>query len=412
MRSRSTRHSTTPGQRADGSGTGVLRLTRFYLDTSGSAAQKTLYWQRDTNASGGFDSADRKIVLARNVVNTSVPEHGVAHPALHLRLPGRLRGLHHRHDHRDGRPGQDHLRRDPPDRGREPRSHPHPRGPPDHRPSAQRPPGLRRSTMRRHSSESGAALILLLGIVATLADPRRDRGLRAGQPAGSDRGRPRTTTSPSTTPRPASTAPSWRCARPTWPAASASFSPATLTAAYDATYPSGSRPPLTIKVYDNQATVNEAITWDKGGPTAPSTPDGKLWVEASATYNGKTSGISTLVGQVNSTGSLSLPAAAIYTDGNVAFTEAAVTPSASSTPTPPAPPGSRTRTRTPPSTRAATSRATGAPTFRPQRRCRPPCRSGPTAPSTTPSSGSIPPWPGPGACLRSAPCCRRRPSTR
>jgi prepilin-type N-terminal cleavage/methylation domain-containing protein len=69
-----------PGQRADGSGTGVLRLTRFYLDTSGGAAQKTLYWQRDTNASGGFDSADRKIVLARNVVNTGVPSTGSPTP--------------------------------------------------------------------------------------------------------------------------------------------------------------------------------------------------------------------------------------------------------------------------------------------------------------------------------------------
>ncbi len=62
-----------PLQRSDGSGTGALRLTRIYLDTSGAAVQKTLYWQRDTNASGGFDSADRKMVLARNVVNTSVP---------------------------------------------------------------------------------------------------------------------------------------------------------------------------------------------------------------------------------------------------------------------------------------------------------------------------------------------------
>jgi prepilin-type N-terminal cleavage/methylation domain-containing protein len=69
-----------PGQRADGSGTGVLRRTRFYLDTSGSAAQKTLYWQRDTNASGSFDSSDRKIVLARDVVNTGVPSTGSPTP--------------------------------------------------------------------------------------------------------------------------------------------------------------------------------------------------------------------------------------------------------------------------------------------------------------------------------------------
>jgi hypothetical protein len=70
----------SPGARADGSGMGALRLTRIYLDTSGSAAQKTLYWQRDTNASGGFDGADRKIVLARDVVNTSVPSTGSPTP--------------------------------------------------------------------------------------------------------------------------------------------------------------------------------------------------------------------------------------------------------------------------------------------------------------------------------------------
>jgi len=69
-----------PLQRSDGSGTGALRLTRIYLDTSGSAAQKMLYWQRDTNGSGGFDSADRKMVLARNVVNTSVPSTGSPTP--------------------------------------------------------------------------------------------------------------------------------------------------------------------------------------------------------------------------------------------------------------------------------------------------------------------------------------------
>jgi hypothetical protein len=105
-----------------------------------------------------------------------------------------------------------------------------------------------------------------------------------------------------------------------WPAASASFAQATLTAAYDATYPSGSRPPLTIRVYDNQGTINEAITWDRGGPASATTPDGKLWVEALVVYGSKTSRVGTLVGQVNSTGSFSMPAAAIYTDAKVAFT--------------------------------------------------------------------------------------------
>lgn len=60
------------GVRADGSGTGALRLTRIYLDTGGTTPQKTLYWQRDTNGSGSFDSADHKMVLASDVVNNSI----------------------------------------------------------------------------------------------------------------------------------------------------------------------------------------------------------------------------------------------------------------------------------------------------------------------------------------------------
>jgi type II secretory pathway pseudopilin PulG len=61
------------GTKADGTGIGVLRLTRYYLDTSGSTPQKTLCWQRDTNNSGTFDAADRKVILARAVVNMSIP---------------------------------------------------------------------------------------------------------------------------------------------------------------------------------------------------------------------------------------------------------------------------------------------------------------------------------------------------
>ena len=60
--------------RSKGNGTDALRLTRFKLDTSGSTAQKTLYWQRDTNASGTFDVGDRKVVLAKGVVNPSIAD--------------------------------------------------------------------------------------------------------------------------------------------------------------------------------------------------------------------------------------------------------------------------------------------------------------------------------------------------
>jgi hypothetical protein len=52
-------------------GRGQLRLTAIWLDTSGTKPQKTLWWQRDTNGSGSFDSGDRKVKLATNVVNTA-----------------------------------------------------------------------------------------------------------------------------------------------------------------------------------------------------------------------------------------------------------------------------------------------------------------------------------------------------
>jgi len=55
----------------DGSGLTALRLTQLELDTGGSAAQKTLYWRKDTDNDGTFD---RSMVLATNVVNTVVAD--------------------------------------------------------------------------------------------------------------------------------------------------------------------------------------------------------------------------------------------------------------------------------------------------------------------------------------------------
>jgi prepilin-type N-terminal cleavage/methylation domain-containing protein len=62
-----------PGAASDGTGTGVLKPTRLYLDTSGSTLQKTLFWQRDTDGVAGWTSGDRKFILAKNVVNSSIP---------------------------------------------------------------------------------------------------------------------------------------------------------------------------------------------------------------------------------------------------------------------------------------------------------------------------------------------------
>ena len=103
-----------------------------------------------------------------------------------------------------------------------------------------------------------------------------------------------------------------------WPSSGGAFSASTLAAAYNNTYPSG--PTATIIVYDNQNPINTAITWDKGSPTSASTPDGRLWVQASVTSQGKTASLRELVGQVNSTGTFQVPPAAIYTNGSVNFT--------------------------------------------------------------------------------------------
>jgi prepilin-type N-terminal cleavage/methylation domain-containing protein len=62
-----------PGTAADGTGTGNLRLTRIYLNTTSG----TLYWQRDTNGSGTWGSGDRTIVLATGVLNNSTANSNV-----------------------------------------------------------------------------------------------------------------------------------------------------------------------------------------------------------------------------------------------------------------------------------------------------------------------------------------------
>ena len=53
-------------------GRGQLLLTAIWLDTQGSQAQKTLWWERDTSGNGLGDPGNRKIKLATNVVNTAL----------------------------------------------------------------------------------------------------------------------------------------------------------------------------------------------------------------------------------------------------------------------------------------------------------------------------------------------------
>ena len=78
---------------ADGSGVAAsaVRLTRIYLDTSTvppapwNPQGRTLYLLRDMNGNGTLtDSADLKVLLARNVVNTVIadPTNGTSYTAL------------------------------------------------------------------------------------------------------------------------------------------------------------------------------------------------------------------------------------------------------------------------------------------------------------------------------------------
>ena len=60
------------GTASDGSGVGTVLLTRVYL--GGTAPYQTLYWQRDTDKNGAFDTGDRTMVLATNVVNNSITD--------------------------------------------------------------------------------------------------------------------------------------------------------------------------------------------------------------------------------------------------------------------------------------------------------------------------------------------------
>ena len=61
----------TPSPGTTDSGEAAVLPTAIILDTSGTAAQKTLWWVRDTNNDGKFDAGDKAIKLATNVVNTA-----------------------------------------------------------------------------------------------------------------------------------------------------------------------------------------------------------------------------------------------------------------------------------------------------------------------------------------------------
>ena len=91
-----------------------------------------------------------------------------------------------------------------------------------------------------------------------------------------------------------------------------------LQTAFDGAFPDGAD--VTYRVYDNLATVDYDVKWDQGGPTAPTTPDHRVWVEASVTYpagSGKTTRTRCLVEQTSVPFAEALPKAVTYSDTGI-----------------------------------------------------------------------------------------------
>ena len=172
--------------------------------------------------------------------------------------------------------------------------------------------------MQRYARQSGATLILLLVIVATLAILAMALvSVLVNQEGATLRERARKTTTyyaeaalddaiTLAKTRTISTTAEW-------------LSPTDLAAAFSsAGFPAGAT--ITYLVYDNLNPVNYTIKWDKGSPTSATTPDGMVWVEATVTYQGKTTRMRVLMRQAKSTSVTSFPRAVLYSDTGISMT--------------------------------------------------------------------------------------------
>ncbi len=169
--------------------------------------------------------------------------------------------------------------------------------------------------MHRHTSQRGAALILLLGITATLAilastlvfvlmnqqratasDRSSKRSLYAAEAALDS------AVAFAKVEKLMSTTAEW-------------LTPADLAAYFADKFPHSAT--VTYRVYDNLATVNYDIKWDQGGPSAATTPDNRMWVEATVIYQGKTTRTRVLVQQTREPFAAALPKAVTYSDTGI-----------------------------------------------------------------------------------------------
>ena len=172
--------------------------------------------------------------------------------------------------------------------------------------------------MHQHTSQRGAALILLLGITAALAilsttlvfvlvnqgratanERSRTQSLYAAEAAIDSGVQMAKVASPMPTASPATP----------W------LSEADLGAAFNNQFPTGAV--VDYRVYDNQAAIDKSITWDKGSPTAATTPDQMMWVEATVTYHKKTTRARVLIRQSIEPFAKALPKAVTYSDTGI-----------------------------------------------------------------------------------------------
>ncbi len=169
--------------------------------------------------------------------------------------------------------------------------------------------------MHRPDSQRGAALILLLGITAALAilastlvfvimnqqratasDRSRKQSLYAAEAALDS------AVQVAKVDKTMSTTAEW-------------LTPADLAAAFAGAFPAGAT--VTYRVYDNLATVNYNIKWDQGGPSSATTPDHMVWVEATVTYQKKTTRARILIKQTTEPFAAALPKAVTYSDTGI-----------------------------------------------------------------------------------------------
>ena len=74
---------------------------------------------------------------------------------------------------------------------------------------------------------------------------------------------------------------------------------------------------VVYRVYDNLSQVDYNIKWDQGGPTDAHTPDGRMWVEATVTHQGKTTRTRALIWQGEVPLAEALPKAVTYSDTGI-----------------------------------------------------------------------------------------------